>query len=82
MSAFRFVQPEHWRWPVALQEVPTLLELLDDQGLALDVGITEGSKTTFFHTTGLCCRRADRQVQVEGPERLFCIDLVFNSERM
>lgn len=75
MSAFRFVQPEHWRWPVSLQELPTLLELLDDQGLALEVGVTEGAKTLSFRATGLRCRQTDRTFQVEGPERSLCIDL-------
>lgn len=75
MTAFRFVQPEHWRWPVSLEELPTLLELLDDQGLALEVGVTEGTKTLSFQTSGLRCRHADRRIEVEGPERSLCIDL-------
>ncbi len=62
-------------WPVALDHLPALLDVVDEQEIPLDICLDQGTGRVSLHAASVRCRRRDRSLFVDGPDSSLCIDL-------
>jgi hypothetical protein len=63
-------------WPIDLRDVPTLLMMLDDYGVPVEIGIEDGVSAVAIRAAGVRCRCQGGCVRLEGPEA--CVDIQLN----
>jgi hypothetical protein len=62
-------------WPVALDHLPALLDVVDEQEIPLDICLDQGTGCVSLHAASVRCRRRDGSLFVDGPDSSLCIDL-------
>ncbi len=62
-------------WPVALDHLPALLDVVDDQAMPLDICLDQGTGSVSLHTEPVRCRLCGRTLLVDGPGTSLSIDL-------
>lgn len=62
-------------WPVALDHLPALLDVVDDQAMPLDICLDQGTGSVSLHTEPVRCRLCGRTLLVDGPGTALSIDL-------
>jgi hypothetical protein len=73
--AARRTLPPGTTWSVALNQIPALLELIDEQQIPVDISLTQGAATVSLHSASVYCRRCAQSVKLEGPRTSVQIDL-------
>lgn len=62
-------------WPVALDHLPALLDVVDERAIPLDICLDQGTGSVSLHTEPVRCRLCDRTLLVDGPGTSLSIDL-------
>lgn len=62
-------------WSVGLNQVPALLELIDEQQIPVDICLSHGSGTVSLRARSVYCRRCGCNLKLGGSGNLVEIDL-------
>jgi len=62
-------------WALALDHIPALFELIDEQQIPVDICRLQGAGTVALHTGLVCCRRHEDVVILEASGTSIKIDL-------
>jgi hypothetical protein len=62
-------------WPIAMNQIPPLLELIDEQRIPVDICLTQGIGTVSLRAESVFCRRRLRSLVLEVADNSVRVDL-------